>query len=161
MMKQNRCCRATQGTVVCSLSSVPRTLFAIMQAPIRPSAEPRWGLAALGAVHVQLRSGFGHIRAFLAQQAQSLLSKLLQMHRQTQPQHNSPAGSTHVPCWRAAHRAHVCLSPGHWPAEHEVRVSAHFIYLLSQAQGAHCDSVMSKPTQPQLVSPPQDKDGMF
>lgn len=118
-----------------------------MQALIRPSAEPGWSLAALGAVHVQLRSGFGHVRAFLAQEAQSLLYKFLQMRRQTRPQHNFPAGSAHVPRWRAAHRALVCLSAGHWAAQHQVTLPAHFTYPLAQAQGS-CASATSKPTQP-------------
>lgn len=73
MMKQNRCCSAEstakQGTVVRLLSSVPSTLFAIMQDLIRPCAEPGCSPTALGAAHVQLRSGFGRILSFLAQQA--------------------------------------------------------------------------------------------
>jgi len=73
MMKQNRCCSAEttakQGAVVCWLSSVPSPLAAIMQDLIRPCAEPGRSPAALGAAHVQLRSGFGHVLSFLAQQA--------------------------------------------------------------------------------------------
>lgn len=78
MMKQNRCCSAEspakQGTDFCSLSSVPSTLFAIMQDLIRPCAEPGCSPAALGAAHVQLRSGFGHVLSFPGQEALWILT---------------------------------------------------------------------------------------
>lgn len=37
-----------------------------------------------------------------------------------------------LPTSDTAHREHVCLSSGHWPIKHKIRLSVHFIYQLAQ-----------------------------